>query len=699
MRPEASPLEEKIVAHLVKKYSVSAHDVTICDVLLMVNGERYGEYSDKHAALHPAVLNADEDRLFRHIAVLADTINQQHLAWHGDFRGLLRPEYRYHITRLCTSEFSFYTRRPLSIESFKKLVLRIELKAKALSENLHLSLSTFAVQLGNKLLNVSLYVECGATPYIHAFSKGVASDVDLQYPGLSFDRQFDDNNIGCGVPFTAIDRVVSLGEKCIISNASVFEISVGDSKFTQCVDVCIDHTNQNSLVILKKNLFDETPEYISRLVNQIVTSASIELEDDATVAGSSNSITHVDQWFSVNKEYFLRGADISRIQKPVFGDPIYLRDCGAFTLDFMRRDLDILRRTHNKKAIENRYGIKIDKNFIDFYLKKSLVEKNWYQAGFILEFAAIDQILDYLPCLIKNANYFSQCAKTLFHIDLFSSEQLSLLILATNIEENIDMVNEIVPVVQGLSSEALCYVAKHANFLNQDILSVLLVYFDRLDEVAFSTVASHLQFPYATLEMTFLIEKILHLPALVVNRIAQQYYSLSDQVINELLVCVSNKLEDTEFNCLIRNVKVFEVKTLSIILQHIQKVDVESFDIIVKHRGKLSANQKAIVMKHPFYSEGIFLTPESAQSILRECRIKFSSKYFSSNFFFRKDKVLNALSIFSVDGDAEKLRDAVKNERIFEPLFSMLSKRGLLNQFGCIRSEALVLRNDHLVSP
>ena len=96
-----------------------------------------------------------ESRLLAHIEELITDAANVHLANNAKST----------ITRLLTHEFSFYTKEPLTLDEFNKVLKHIE-KLSMQYENLHLVLSSFAVlNVDNKVVNTTLHVQCGKKPH------------------------------------------------------------------------------------------------------------------------------------------------------------------------------------------------------------------------------------------------------------------------------------------------------------------------------------------------------------------------------------------------------------------------------------------------------------------------------------------------------------------------------------------------------
>lgn len=238
-----------------------------------------------------------------------------------------------HITRLLMNEFALFTKEPLNMEAFRELYSHIQTVAEALDPNVHLMLSSLAVQLEDgTVLNSVLYVECGSDAQIHMVVKRISSINDCDYSSpsdldvskileaikkgltpvigaesesVSF-SQFDAlSTHGPGVDtadvlanpkaFTANETGV------VIPNNSVFSLSTsGGAKCIVAIDICMDHAKGGSKHLLLKKLGQQDPlGVLPSQVSHVVTSNTIELKPENFL---TETVAHVDPY--PDQEYF-----------------------------------------------------------------------------------------------------------------------------------------------------------------------------------------------------------------------------------------------------------------------------------------------------------------------------------------------------------------------------------------------------------
>ncbi len=96
-----------------------------------------------------------------------------------------------YITCLCTNEFFFYTKLPLTLEEFEHLLNIIAEKAQVMSPGIELILGSFAVKTNDKYLaNITPHIISGSPPSIHLLVKNHTSDIDVVYKGKKEDGEF-----------------------------------------------------------------------------------------------------------------------------------------------------------------------------------------------------------------------------------------------------------------------------------------------------------------------------------------------------------------------------------------------------------------------------------------------------------------------------------------------------------------------------
>lgn len=196
------------------------------------------------------------------------------------------------ITRLLTNEFYFYTKTPLSLDNFKKLLQNIKGLASKCEENLHLVLGSFAVLTpDNKLMNVVPFVMCGKDPEVKLTVKNYTSEIDPVYKIKNTSGKIQ-----------AIESADILNYKKKLQKCNddefqfefnnVFKSKYNNDEFYTGIDICLDHAYgvaQNNMNKLKKE--DNTAK--NKSVSHVVISNSIEIEENKLI-NNIQKPTHVD---------------------------------------------------------------------------------------------------------------------------------------------------------------------------------------------------------------------------------------------------------------------------------------------------------------------------------------------------------------------------------------------------------------------
>ncbi len=265
-------------------------DVYITDLIVRSPFAPFGESSS-----HTKHQISSRLRLQAFIAILFGLANEYHqeLYCEKDSRGFyhLKKEKKNHVTRLSTHEFSLYTKKPLTLNKFQLLLNDIEKMADNLTPNVHILLSSFAVQNNNgTLFNMSLFIEGGSPSRIHAFSKNTASSEDIYYKDVQslFSQQQDQMGTFHADEITSEDGIT-------ISTGSVFEVKTkGGACYTQAIDICLDHELQHSKELITRRLLTSaTPdELFPNQIEQCISSNTIHVNEDSLI---SDSFLHVDR--------------------------------------------------------------------------------------------------------------------------------------------------------------------------------------------------------------------------------------------------------------------------------------------------------------------------------------------------------------------------------------------------------------------
>ncbi len=269
-----------------------------------------------------------EKRLKAYIASLLTFANEYHHALNcqADSDGFyqLKENRKNHITRLTTHEFFFYTKKPLSLEQFHAISQAIEKMAMKLTPNVHILLSSFAVQDNNgTLFNMSFFIEGGENPILHVFSKNTASDSDIDYNERQ--RLFSQRNqkldaLAENTDFHA--EIIASQTDSAISNNSVFDVrTAGGACYTQAIDVCLDHEREHVKKLIIKRIQDNSDEFLPNQIEQCISSNTTYLYSESLI---SDRFLHVDPLISMssygldNGIKILENAAVGRICQPQY---------------------------------------------------------------------------------------------------------------------------------------------------------------------------------------------------------------------------------------------------------------------------------------------------------------------------------------------------------------------------------------------
>lgn len=233
----------------------STHQPTLViqDILVVANAAGdAGEFSDAEKDNEPD--DALLDRLYQHIEELAAFATKQHCMLNCiPNSNELKPDCKNHITRLCSNEFYFYTRKPLSLGQIEFLCNNKLLPlANQLPNNLRLALGTFAVRAPeNKMMNVVIRMECGKNPSFNFIVKTNNTPDDPVYKEID-----KEGNI---IPLLYVKNLSDISD-CKIKigdhdqgfsfNNVIAGKNEGELPHLECIDICLD----NSRNVAKKNL-------------------------------------------------------------------------------------------------------------------------------------------------------------------------------------------------------------------------------------------------------------------------------------------------------------------------------------------------------------------------------------------------------------------------------------------------------------
>ncbi len=286
------PLLNKVSQKQKSALQQMNQNVVITDLVVRTPFAPYGEAnSSANEPEEPPI-----KRLQAYIATLFSLANEHHGATNCDGEAgsyQIKPDKKNNVTRLSTHEFSFYTEQALTLSEFQLILSNIEKMARKLTPNVHILLSSFAVNSPDgTLLNMSVFIEGGNPPELHVFSKNTASKNDINYMGISslFSQQQEEQ-----VSFHA-DKI-SGKNGFIVSTGSVFEVKTyGGARYTQAIDICLDHGLQHSKELLIRRIMENADEVLPSQIEHCVSSNSIELYNDSII---SDYCVHIDPSISM----------------------------------------------------------------------------------------------------------------------------------------------------------------------------------------------------------------------------------------------------------------------------------------------------------------------------------------------------------------------------------------------------------------
>lgn len=373
------------------------------------------------------------NRLTNHIEILATIGNLNHQ--HRNFSKIkdsitpwkMETKNENNITRVCLYEYSLFSQKPLDISEFTELRKQIKTIAEKCHQNLHLVLSSFAVELDNKILNCVIYVECGKEPILTTMAKHhTHSDKEYSYGKSYFSLTNQD-----------------LLTKYNISTESTFDFqTAGGIQVNAAIEICRDHIHGQAQASILRRLTQlekgESKKAFSPLVTHILTSNSVPLETSHML---TDQITYVDpmQCSVYHKNSLLTlkfsdaqlvpafypavllGARITtsfkksiKVSSPPFGKEYFLftsaeYTVGKFTNEIILKKIDDIRLREPERLImlEKQFSHAI-KNYLTIKRNKSRRESIdyincFFQSLKINENKTIERVSIMLGCLLDEA--------------------------------------------------------------------------------------------------------------------------------------------------------------------------------------------------------------------------------------------------------------------------------------------------------
>lgn len=226
------------------------------------------------------------------------------------------PNKKHHITRIALNEFALYPhekRGPLSLEGFHHLMKKIEILAREYPDNFHLVLATIPVKINeDDVKNIGIYIECGAHPSFHPFTKTVVSKIDPIYPNTkTLEYVAGNDHLKDSIP-----DVISLhGLGLSIQQSGNFVCkTAGGKKFRVGVDTCLENQFKTVKRLVNQQLDSTSRTALSLepiLASHLLPANTADIEPES---GITDTIVHIDPKYSAQ-----RGAlrQESSVEKPI----------------------------------------------------------------------------------------------------------------------------------------------------------------------------------------------------------------------------------------------------------------------------------------------------------------------------------------------------------------------------------------------
>lgn len=184
-------LKEKVKQKLKEKEtSLNEQPVQIRNLLVYADEQKYS-YGESREHTN-SQKSSTMERLVSEIEILANVANSYHEEFNCEKRNkdeniyTIKKGMENNITRILTPEFFLYPAKPLTITEYNELLRIIETIGNKQQPNVHLMLSSVAVETPDKqLINVTLYVECGKPSKITTVCKRRAAAGDQFYDNLA----------------------------------------------------------------------------------------------------------------------------------------------------------------------------------------------------------------------------------------------------------------------------------------------------------------------------------------------------------------------------------------------------------------------------------------------------------------------------------------------------------------------------------
>lgn len=413
---------------------------------------------------------ADEDfkTLQAHIKTLIDQAASKHKR---------KP---YHVTRLLTPEFSFYTKTPLSAEQLTLLIGWLQSSMAELPSNIHCLLSSFAVavELSGEptLLNVACYATSGDEASVNTIIKARPSEFDVDYNGHY--TLFNQNRTRPGKISETLCHGVITDDQISIHNNQILTLTVDDTTIDCAVSICFDHNNFSGMAYFSSS-YNTKGGNCSSQTAYIVSSNILDLD---LSKAPCLAIAQADPVASKLQSSFISGDNALATIDSGFGPTLTLYDTGTRYSAELILPLEEMRRIHVREQLSKKLRYEFSDDDIQFEIKR------------LTDFEYYDQAIKLLPLLAKPD--LNVCLILFKHRPMsLPKYELNLLLLEQHEELNVDLLLPLCDRLNDLEPPALNTIAiTLLNSGHPDAVNRLFALADRLSEETFYTALQHPEF-------------------------------------------------------------------------------------------------------------------------------------------------------------------------------------------------------------
>ncbi|MDF1797044.1 MAG: hypothetical protein P1U63_10960 [Coxiellaceae bacterium] len=320
--------------------------ITINELVWLADDKK-DEHGESNKKILADRLGDDEcKRLQKHIASLMQYATDHHTS---------KPRSRHHITRLSMPEYSLFTSRPFSQIQFSELNTWLEERAASLPDNVHILLSTVAVEINKELYNIALYITGGSDAKIHTVVKNQPSNIDFNYESSDLTLfQMVPGKPDDFRPTTSHGQLTESTETYhAITSHPCFNVTVADTQLQVFVEICYDQPDGLALKHLEYALRDEsspTPRYSS----SIVTANTTDICQDLCI---THPLIHIDSLHSKQHRHYRDEMCLHKVTETDFGGAYGIYDFGTQACNELISDFETHRRFTIKKYYQRKLGV------------------------------------------------------------------------------------------------------------------------------------------------------------------------------------------------------------------------------------------------------------------------------------------------------------------------------------------------------